>query len=101
MAVTKRQAEQALRQIRKQFWSFIADPIDLNSGPKLVHNWDWLDSGPTKWAIVWEGGPYAWALLAETGGTSEFGTKVPAAEHWPAGTFAESVTSWAIGIYEV
>jgi hypothetical protein len=101
MAVTKRQAEQALRQIRKQFHSFLADPIDLNYGPKLVRSWDWLESGPTAWAIVWEGGPYDWAMLAEHGGTTEFGTEVPAATAWPKGTFAEPVTGWAIGVHGI
>lgn len=96
MAVTKRQAEQALRQIRKQFW---VEPDD-KYGPKLIKDWDWLESGPTKWAIVWEGGPYDWALLAETGGKTEFGTIVPAAKAWPAGTFAEAINGWSIGIYE-
>lgn len=100
MAVTQRQAEQAFRQIKQQFAAFI-DPDVEQYGPQLIHNWDWLDSGPTKWAIVWEGGPYEWALLAETGGRTEFGRAVPPAKNWPAGTFAEPVTSWAVGIYEV
>jgi hypothetical protein len=98
MAVTKRQAEQAFNQIKKQFAAFI-EPDD-KYGPQLVKDWDWLDSGPTPWAIVWEGGPYDWAHLAEVGGTTEFGTKIPAAKAWPKDTFAEPVTGWAIGIYE-
>jgi hypothetical protein len=99
MAVTKRQAEQAFRQFKQQFAAFIEDSDKY--GPQLIHNWDWCASGPTKWAIVWEGGPYDWALLVEHGGTMEFGTVVPAAKHWPAGTFTEPVTGWAIGVYEV
>jgi hypothetical protein len=103
MAVTKRQAEQALQQIKQQFRVFLPaeTPAEVNEGPKLIHNWDWLDSGPTTWAIVWEGGPYDWALLAETGGRTEFGRAIAPAKNWPAGTFAEPVTSWAVGIYEV
>ena len=97
MAVTKRQAEQAFRQVKEQFKVFIDDV----SHPVLIKDWDWLDSGPTKWAIVWEGGPYEWALLAERGGKTEFGSMIEPAKHWPAGTFAEPVTSWAVGIYEV
>lgn len=98
MAVTKRQAEQAFRQVKDQFAAFI-EPGD-EYGPQLIHNWDWLESGPTRWAIVWEGGPYDWALAAETGGKLEYGTIEPA-KNWPAGTFSEAVTSWAVGIYEV
>lgn len=99
MAVTKRQAEQAFAQVKTQFAASI-NPDD-KYGPKLIKDWDWLDSGPTRWAIVWEGGPYEWALLAQTGGTSEYGTKIPAAKNWPAGTFSEAVTGWAIGIHEI
>jgi hypothetical protein len=99
MAVTKRQAEQAFRQIKAQFKGFLDE--DEQYGPKLVRNWDWLESGSTKWAIVWEGGLYEWAYMAQSGGVSEFGTDVPPAKAWPKGTFAEPVTSWAIGIYEV
>jgi hypothetical protein len=100
MAVTKRQAEQAFNQIKKQFAAYIEPGDEAAYGPKLIHNWDWLDSGPTTWAIVWEGGPYDWALLAEIGGNDEFGATIPAAKAWPAGTFAEPVTSWAVGIHE-
>lgn len=100
MAVTKRQAEQAFRQFKEQFKGLLP-PEDYAHGPKLINNWDWLESGPTKWAIVWEEGPYEWAMLAQYGGKTEFGGTIPAAKHWPAGTFAEAVTSWSIGIYEV
>jgi hypothetical protein len=96
MAVTKRQAEQALRQVREQFKVF----IDGDYAPKLIKDWDYLESGPTKWAIVWEGGPYYWALVAKNGGGLDVG-EIPPAKHWPKGTFAEPVTGWAIGIYEV
>lgn len=101
MAVTKRQAEQAFRQVKDQFKVFLPEE-GYAYGPKLIHNWDWFDSGPTTWAIVWEEGPYGWALLAETGGRlEEFGGVIPAAKHWPKGTYSEAQTSWAIGIYEV
>lgn len=102
MAVTKRQAQQAFRQVKDQFREITVD-IDGANGPKLIKDWDWLDSGPTKWAIVWEGGPHDWAMLAETGGRleMEYGQTIPPAKRWPAGTFAEAVTSWAVGIYEV
>lgn len=99
MAVTKRQAEQAYRQVREQFKAFL-DENEINN-PKLIKDWDWCASGPTPWAIVWEGGPYEWAMLAQTGGTMEYGAEIKPAKAWPAGTFAEPVTSWAIGIYLV
>lgn len=100
MAVTKRQAEQAFRQFKQQFKGLLPDE-GYAHGPKLIKDWDWLDSGPTKWAIVWEEGPFEWALLAQHGGKMEYGAVIAPAKHWPAGTFAEPVTSFAIGIYEV
>lgn len=96
MDVTKEIAEQCFAAIVGQF-----NPEE-GYGPKLIENWDWLDSGPTPWAIVWEEGPYEWALRAQSGGTDpEFGTVTPEAENWPEGVFAEAATSWAVGIYPV
>lgn len=94
--ITKRQAQQALRQVRQQFTAYIDSDAD---GPKLIKDWDYLESGPTTWAIVWEGGPYYWALLAQHGGTGEHGETIPAAQRWPANVFVEAATSWAIGLY--
>lgn len=111
MEVTKEIAEQAFAAIKKQFAAY----IDENNGPELIENWDWLDSGPTPWAVVWEEGPFEWAYRAQTGGRDYEATLLmrdatgdqtkvvdtPEAEGWPEGFFTEAVTSWAVGIYPV
>lgn len=112
--VTREQAEQALEAVKGQ-WSY-----DVAEGnvPKLVENWDWLESGTTPWAIVWEEGPDEWAMRAQNGGTDEeatalarddsaiteilgeqFTVATPAAVAWPEGVFAEPITPWAVGLY--
>lgn len=56
-------------------------------GPKLVMDFDW---GYEEWpAIVWEGGPYEWAV------TDSFWLLDGSAK----GTWYEAITSWSLGIY--
>lgn len=111
MTVTREQARQALEATKLQFALHVEDAPEY--GPKLIENWDWLESGPTPWAIVWEDGPYEWAYRAQEGGMDEEATilardiaelatvtlETPAAPLWPVGVFAEPVTSWAVGLY--
>jgi len=81
--VTKKQAEKAFTQIKnkyKGYWSV------ENNAPKLVKDWNW--SGTTApYAIIWEEGPFEWAIDAS------FSVKVE-------GVFAEPYTSWALGIFK-
>lgn len=59
--VTKRQAEGAYRAICKAYGLKPGDP----DGPQLIQDYPgWYQYYP--WAIVWETGPFEWALL--TGG---------------------------------
>lgn len=98
--ITREVAEQALEAIKGQW------PYDVAEGnvPKLIENWDWLESGSIPFAIVWEEGPDEWAYRAGDGGPfhTDLGTlNTPKAVNWPCGTFAEPITSWAVGIYEI
>lgn len=97
MNVTRRKAEATLAAVKKQHrgWPGVDGPY----GPKLVENWDWIGS-PKRWAIVWEEGPYEWALYFGMGDyvDEEFGTTVKGAAI-PKGVFAEAITSWSVGIY--
>lgn len=82
--ITKRQAEAAFAAVLEQY----KVPLTLGAPkPELVRNWDYLDSGPTAWAIRWEDGPDEWAYH-----TSQ-------KEIFPAGVFVEPVTYWALGLY--
>lgn len=92
--VTERQAEAVLRAVRKRFKPWI-DAGD--EGPTLSMDWDWPHR-PTP-TILWEGGPYQWALLDPGGDIEEeFGTKVPPLE-LPAGVRTEPYNGVALCIY--
>lgn len=121
MSVTREQAEAVLEAVKERYRSYweTGDKY-APQPPKLVENWDWLDSGPTAWAIVWEEGPFEWAYRATSGGFDEEAalliadaigpeatreraragdfTEQPVAV--PAGVWLEPVTTWAVGIYE-
>lgn len=89
--VTSSRAQKVLEAVRAAF-----GVQDGEDGPVLTMSWDWAGSGSSP-AIVWEGGPYDWAILASGGGRDEWGI-----EHQPvrvSGVFLEPVTGWALGIY--
>lgn len=118
MAVTRKQADQVLRQVKERF----APYLSKESKPQLIRNWDW-GYGPTPYAIVWEGGPYEWSILATSGGVDEelttelmtlpqyaeftrtnrmpAGAQVVRVEQVkaPEGVYLECVTSWALGLF--
>lgn len=116
MAVTREQAEAVLAAVQAKY------APDLNGenaeyGPKLIEDWDWLSS-PTKWAIIWEEGPFEWAyrfgmgglneemynaLLESSGNTVEGRAKAyEMAMEKPAddipGVWTEAITAWAISV---
>jgi len=71
--------------------------------PEIRMDFDWLGHGGHP-SIIWEdGGPYEWAYLFPFGGRDEeFGGVVKdVSDMLPKGWYAEAITSWAIGIYEV
>lgn len=75
---------------------------DADWGPKLVKDWDWTGYGPAPYAIIWEGGPYDWAVYFPFGGIEEeFGRKLPdVSDLVPKDVFCEAVTGWALGLYD-
>lgn len=121
--VTRKQAEQVLAEIRKQFTVHCATHAEIaernpddpdfvrlltcrpdgtprheNPQPKLVENWEWVSGTPVRWAILWEEGPCEWAYIAMHGGTDADGFTIPAATP-VEGVYTEAWTTWAIGIY--
>lgn len=110
MKVTRAHAEQILGALRQRHAIEPNDP----DGPKVVENWDWSDSGPVSWAILWEG-DYDWPRLAEDGGLDEeianelldfmspeeakrSATRYPLAV--PDGIRIQAINGWAISIHE-
>lgn len=78
--VTMAKAEKALKALKKMY------PAEYyGDSAKIVENFNW--SGTTvPYAIIWEEGPYAWAMDAS------FKLEV-------AGVWFEPYTSWALSIY--
>lgn len=91
--VTQRRAEKVLAQVKEVFAPWVED----GDGPTLNMEWDWPSSGPTP-TILWEGGPYDWAMLFPHGGRAEFGFKVKEVT-LPKGIFAEPYSGWALCLY--
>lgn len=113
--ISEELAQAALAAIKEQWKDWLAgidEPGDMGPGPVLVMGW--CDSGDP--AIVWEEGPFEWALLVNAGGASdedralaaaaakEFGVpyKAPAgraAAVMPKGVFAEPYYSFVLALY--
>jgi hypothetical protein len=94
--VTKRQAEQVLAAVKRQFRAWLS--ADGSNSPVLIMDWDWLGYGPCP-SIVWEGGPYDWTMYFPGGGIEEeFGTTVKPVTV-PKGIWTEPMTMFAISIY--
>lgn len=92
--VTQRQAEATLAKVKKMFAAY-GPEFD---GLYLNMEWDWPSGGPTP-SIIWEGGPYDWAMLFPGGGISEeFGANYPGVK-LPAGVWVEAYSGWAICLY--
>ncbi len=96
---TKAQATKVLNAVKRQHRAYLTDRCQ----PKLMRDWDFLGYGSTRWSIVWEEGPYDWAYLFPYGGIEpEFGFRLAdVSAAIPEGFYAEAITSWAIGLYEV
>lgn len=102
--VYKRDAERTLAAIRRMFRSWLGDGAEE---PTLVKDYDY-GGGTVPYAILWEGGPYDWAVTATLGGineeegslAAEFGFK--SRSHEPIeveNVFLEPITGWSLGIY--
>lgn len=105
--ITRQDAERVLNLV--QYQNNIKESEQDRWGPTLVENWDW-SGHPTRWAIVWEEGPYEWAYHFPFGGVDEEltaalqdfapGKVVRRKEvQLPDHIFTEAITSFAIGIY--
>ena len=95
---TKRQAEKVLAAVRRQYKPWITSSI----GPKLVEDWGYYGA-PAKWSIVWEEGPFEWAIMFPYGGRDqEFGFKLAdVSDALPEGFYAEPYNGWSVGIYAI
>jgi len=82
MTVSETQARSVLAAVAEQW-----DPA-LWGAPNLIADWDWYPDAP--WTLVWEEGPYCWAI--EFSGNQPTDAGVP-------GVFVEPHTQWALGIY--
>jgi hypothetical protein len=94
LRATRRQGERVLAAVRKMFKGWIQSG---DTGPNLIMDWDWLGYGPQV-SIVWEEGPYDWAMLFPHGGVEEeFGFTLKPVT-LPKGIWTEPITSFAIAI---
>ena len=105
---TKRQAQTALKYIR-QAYGFVPGEDD-HIGPRLVEEYHgWYQTYRN--AIVWEEGPFEWAILAARGGfdeerfhdLKEFMSREAALEKskrkpvkTPKGTYLEPISSYSL-----
>lgn len=80
---TRAQAKQVAALVRKKY-GLKRD----ETGPELRMNFDWQGTGAWT-AIVWEGGPYDWAVECSF-------DLLPSL---PKGVWLEPVTSWSMNIY--
>jgi hypothetical protein len=106
MNVTERRAEKVLTALRKQM-GFYLDPFVVEGEeftpvtteqPALVMDWDW-PGAPTP-AIMWEAGPYDWAIYFPYGGRTEEGLTLPdVSADMPKGIHAEPYAGWATCLY--
>jgi hypothetical protein len=117
--VTLEQAEAVLAAVNDRYAAHLVGAHELDR-PTLIENWGWFDSGPIRWAIVWEPGPFEWAHRASMGGFDEeaaglFADQVGREQARamakrgaftedplpvPPGTYLETLTGWAVGVYE-
>lgn len=79
--VTKKQAQAIEKLVCKKYGYKVGD----QGAPKLVMDFDWLGHGG-KPHIVWEEGPYEWAIDFTTDEVE---------------VFLEPMTNWALGIYQI
>jgi hypothetical protein len=106
--VTRRDAEKVLAAVKAQL-GYGSEGISdeewhsaYGAGPQIMENWDFMGYGnPAPFSIVWEEGPYEWAIGFPYGGVDpEFGLRRKSVEDLvPDHVWTESTTSWAIGIY--
>jgi hypothetical protein len=87
ITITERRAKAVLAKLRQQLIRKGQLSAD-ETGPSLIMDWDWLGGSPAP-SIVWEEGPYEWALERSQELQQVISPLV----------FVEPMTSWALGIY--
>jgi len=92
MAVTREQAEAVLAAVRATHPAYLTD----TRSPELIENWDWLESAPTRWAIVWEEGPDDWSIRFDLDDAKARVNGIHAANL--DGIWIEPVTYWSISV---
>jgi hypothetical protein len=87
--VKKVDADKVLAAVKKVYGVSIADAA-AGYGPHLVKKWDWTEC---EYAILWEGGPYDWAI--------DFSFKaLEAGSPVPKDVFCEPYAGWALCLYD-
>lgn len=97
-ALTQAEAMDAYRAVCKAL-SVDVHPVVVRqgmgswpNGPVLCMDFEgWRTR--TEWAVVWEGGPYEWAMWVPLGGQGFSAAEVA------KGVFLEPITDWALGLY--
>lgn len=96
--ITREQGEAALAAVKAAFAPYLSSGWDE---PVLEWDWDWLESGPTACAIVWEEGPEEWALHLDVvpveAGSEKAAQWKPG--DWPVGVWYERVNTFALSLY--
>jgi hypothetical protein len=100
--VSSADAKAVLRAVEAKFAAY----IEGTNGPSLIRDWDWIDAKGI-YAIVWEGGPYDWAIdfassahIDETASeTADIQIEYPAHISIPPTVSIEPQYSWALGIF--
>lgn len=95
--LTKAQATAALRAIEQQFE--VTDMVrTAGCAPTLMENYESWGGSVTRWAIVWEEGPYDWAINAFDPYVTEGGYRIEGVVR-PADVFAEPINGYVLGLY--
>ena len=83
MSATKREAEKVLSAVRRRYRGYYDRPQD---GPTLMQDWSLWSAAAPRWSVVWEMGPYDWAVEWSPDDT-------------PEGLWTEAQCSFALAVY--
>ena len=94
--ISRADAEQVFKAVKRRFKPW----IEPGQGPQLVRGWD-SGYGTPPYAIVWEEGPYKWAVCATNGSccASDWPDHPTPPVVVPPTVWLECATSYALAIY--